>query len=287
MDNESLDRIRFVTGKGGVNKLFFGYGYSLTSALSVGIDVNYFFGNIQTSAMEYISGVQFGTRELNTSSVSGFSTNLGLMFNKKIAKENSLFSSITYSPESKFNITNTTKIGTVSFVDPLNPSDIDFEEATNISRTLINPSKLSVGLGYGNTKKFGVGTQLTFTENTNFANRFDDINNVTFTNGTKLGVGGFYIPKILSFGNYWNRVTYRAGMTYETTGMVINNQDLKEYGINFGLGLPMTGTFSNINIGFEYGSRGTKKANLIQENYLNVLISLSLSDKWFVKSKYN
>jgi len=51
--------------------------------------------------------------------------------------------------------------------------------------------------------------------------------------------------------------------------------------------LPLGGTFSNLNMGVEYGRKGTTKANLVQENYTNVVMSLSLNDKWFVKRKYD
>jgi len=40
---------------------------------------------------------------------------------------------------------------------------------------------------------------------------------------------------------------------------------------------------SNVNFGFELGQRGEKTNNLIQENYFNFRLSLSLSDKWFRK----
>jgi hypothetical protein len=40
-----------------------------------------------------------------------------------------------------------------------------------------------------------------------------------------------------------------------------------------------------MNIGYEYGKRGTTNAGLIQENYSNITISLSLNDKWFLKRK--
>lgn len=53
-----------------------------------------------------------------------------------------------------------------------------------------------------------------------------------------------------------------------------------------GLGLPVGNAFSSINLGFEYGRRGTTFDGLIKENYANVFLSLSLSDKWFVKRKY-
>jgi len=57
--------------------------------------------------------------------------------------------------------------------------------------------------------------------------------------------------------------------------------------MTLGLGLPIPGAFSNINIGIEFGKRGATNANLVQENYTNISIGLSLNDKWFVKKLYN
>jgi hypothetical protein len=44
---------------------------------------------------------------------------------------------------------------------------------------------------------------------------------------------------------------------------------------------------SNININFEYGKRGTTYYNLVEENYFNISVGLSLSDKWFIKRKFD
>jgi hypothetical protein len=57
------------------------------------------------------------------------------------------------------------------------------------------------------------------------------------------------------------------------------------YGNDFGLGLPITGTFSNVNFGFELGKKGLQK-QLVQENYANLSVSFSLNDKWFEKRKF-
>ena len=41
-------------GEGGVNRVFAGLGYQITDKLSVGVDFNYNFGNIQNSAIEFL-----------------------------------------------------------------------------------------------------------------------------------------------------------------------------------------------------------------------------------------
>jgi len=47
------------------------------------------------------------------------------------------------------------------------------------------------------------------------------------------------------------------------------------------------GDFSNLNLGLEYGQRGTTNSGLIQENFFKLSIGLSLNDQWFVKRKFN
>ena len=82
-------------------------------------------------------------------------------------------------------------------------------------------------------------------------------------------------------------MVYRAGMRFENTGLKINNEPIKEFGISFGVGIPVGRAFSNANFGFEVGKRGTTNQNLIQENFVNFQLSLSLNDRWFEKRKFN
>ena len=118
-------------------------------------------------------------------------------------------------------------------------------------------------------------------------NRFDDIVGVTFENSTRYSFGGYFIPNYNSYSSYLKRVTYRAGLRYENTGMILRNKSIEDFAVTAGLGLPLGGTFSKINVGLEIGKRGTVYNNLVEENYINLSIGLSLSDRWFVKRKYD
>ncbi len=273
-------------GEGGVNRFFGGLGYSINANFSIGADLNYNFGNISTNSIEYIPVVQYGTRELNTSRVNGFSSNFGVMYNRKVSEKMTVFGSLVYSPESSLTLDNERNITTVLVIDDFNAVPQE-EGITQLSTTKLKlPSKFVFGIGIGEVRKWMVGTELTLQQSSNFGNRFNDINNVGYENAVKFSLGGYYIPKYNSFNRYLERVTYRAGFNYENTGLIINNESINNYGITFGFGLPLGGSFSNINVGFEFGKRGTTNAGLIEENYTNIHISLSLNDKWFVKRKY-
>jgi hypothetical protein len=83
------------------------------------------------------------------------------------------------------------------------------------------------------------------------------------------------------------RVTYRAGARFSKSGIVVDNKEINDFGITFGMGLPLGRNLSNINLGFELGKRGTKYGDLVEESYFKVNVGLSLNDKWFIPRKIN
>jgi hypothetical protein len=205
------------------------------------------------------------------------------LYNTPINTKTNLYTSFTFNPESKLNSDNSRNIATIIY--NINGAElVADEEDIDVNDTkLIVPTKFSFGAGIGNTKKWLVGTELTFSQNSKLVNRFDDILDVNFENSTKISIGGYYIPKYDSFSSYLNRVVYRAGFRYENTGLIVNNESINDYGMNFGLGLPVGA--SSINLGFEFGKKGTTSNGLIEENYFNLSVGLSLNDIWFKKRK--
>lgn len=295
--NENRNRTdNFYKGSGGLNKVFFGFGYQLAKNFSIGADVQYNFGKIDTRSLStqfalnssnVYEQVQYSTRETNSSTASGVNFNTGLSYNTKLYKSVSLFSSLTYSPEATITLNNERFIAIVQSANGILDT-VDDEVEIQVANTKLKmPSKFSFGLGIGDTKKWIVGTELTFQGTSNFGNRFNDIDNVTYENATRFTVGGYYIPNYKSFTNYFERIVYRGGFRFENTGLVINNQPIEDAAVTLGLGLPLRGAFSNVNVGFELGNRGTQKGGLVREHYMNFSIGLSLNDRWFQKRKYD
>ncbi len=280
-------------GDGGVNKVFLGFGYQITKDLSIGADAQYNFGQIKTQniSIRYDSNgfpIQYATVELNKSTASGVNFNTGLSYKTKIDNKLTLFSSATYTPESNLNLGNTRTISLAQTISGVVAGVVgDPVDITVPSTKLKLPSKITFGIGVCDVKKWSIGTEVTLQNSSNFGNRFSDISNVSYQNASKFTVGGYYIPNYKSFSKYFSRIVYRGGFRYENTGLVINNTPIKDGALTLGLGMPLKGAFSNINIGFELGERGTKSAGLVSEQYMNFNVSLSLNDRWFVKRKYD
>ncbi len=290
-------------GEGGLNKVFFSLGYLVTDELSIGADLNYNFGNIQNSAIAFLydqdgDPLLYQTREENRSDLSGLNFNLGAVYKTKINEKLELTATATYAPQSSLGSINERSLATI-VIDPFgsefveNSIDVDLT-ALNLEETDLDlPSRLSIGGGIGQPTKWFLGAEYV-TQNTSvFGNALLDNNNTnrSFENASSFALGGFYLPDYNSFSSYFKRVTYRAGFRFENTGLIVNDESINEFGISFGLGLPIGkskgGMFSELNLGFEYGQRGTTNQNLIQEDFFNVNLSLSLSDRWFQKRKYN
>ena len=274
-------------GNGGVNKVYFGSGYKLNSKFSIGLDFQYLFGSINTEAQRFEDGVQFGSREINDSSLSGVAFNTGLAFKTKINSKLNFMSSLTFSPESKLNSNNGRKVALISLDSNNNASPVSADTEVEVADSKLNiPSKLAVGFGLGNRKWF-FGGDVTFSGTGSQINRFEDYQNVSYENSTKFAFGGFYIPKFDSYNNYLERVTYRGGFKFENSGLVVNNTPIKDRSITLGFGLPITGTFSSLNLGLEYGHRGTVLKGLVREEYFSLSLGLIFNDKWFRKTLYN
>lgn len=274
------------TGTGGINKSFIGFGYQISSKMRIGADFSYDFGKIETSNLRIVESVEYGTKEANVSDVSGVSFTLGMQFSTKITNKTEFFSSMMYSPESRLKSVNSRTIATIQYAASGAEYTIDENNVTVANTTLIIPSKLAVGIGFGEKNKWMLGSELTFLESKNMTNRFVDIDNIEFENATRFNLGGYYIPNSKSFTSYLSRVTYRGGFRFENTGMVKNQKSINETAVTFGLGMPVSGTFSNINIGFELGKKGTTTAGLVQENFANITIGFTFNDRWFVKKLY-
>ncbi len=276
-------------GNGNINQLFIGSSYAINKNFSVGVNINYNFGEIETDFIETIYSpiqLQLRSRERNNSNITGFSLNSGIYYSKKISSKLRLNSSFVYSPEATLTSVNSRNIATVFYT--LNGSEIISTPTQDIdveNQKMKIPSKYTLASGIGQDKKWFLGAEISHQENSKLKNRFKDIQNAAFENATKIAIGGYYIPDYDSFSSYFSRIIYRAGFRYENTGLVLRNESINDYGMTFGLGLPVG--LSKINLGFEFGKRGTTAQNLILENYFNLNIGLSLNDLWFRKREIN
>ncbi len=275
-------------GFGGLNQTFLSIGFKVFEFLNFGVSVNYNFGKITNESSRQEQNIDFGTFFTKTSSLAGFNYRFATQLKIPLTSKVRLDAMAYYVPNNSLTATNES----VYFTRSVTTQDLgDFENvdlaAINLDETTISlGNQYSFGLGITKDKKWFVGGQYSRRNSADYVNNFISLDNITYANGSRLSFGGFYLPDYSSITSYWKRIVYRAGVRSEDTGVLFNNQPLKETGISFGVSLPMAG-FSNANIGLEFGKRGSQDNGLIQESYWNLIVGLSLNDIWFIKRKFN
>ncbi|MCK4663673.1 MAG: hypothetical protein KAT68_12455 [Bacteroidales bacterium] len=274
-------------GSGGISQFYIGNSFKITKDLSFGFNSSYLFGALQHTNMLIFDDYQtrnsiIGKKTLIQDFYFDFGLqytyninddylcNIGVIYNHKtdIKAERTIISGATYDNWIE-NIDENILIDTI----------IDTVECGNI----VFPSKIGFGVSLEKNNKFIVALDYSLQDwgNAKFFNQSDSL-----TTNSNIGIGIEYVP-VKGHTKLYKRTYYRIGGHYTNSYLKINNHQINEFGISFGVGIPLKRSKTSINIAFEYGKRGTLENNLIKENYGIISINLSLLDIWFFKPKFN
>ncbi|WP_420320456.1 hypothetical protein [Flagellimonas sp.] len=281
--------INAFSGEGGLNRAFVSFGFEPIKNLSLGATVNFNFGKLDYERLQSVEGVQLGTLDDRESRINGYDFNYALNYTPTIKDKYTLYMSAMVNTQINLISKNSARLGSFSLVGGNEVEVVDVNlDASNLRNTELKiPTKTTVGLGFGENKKWFLGGEYSFQKFSEFKNDFLGLTNVNYNDASTMAFGGYYIPDYRSLSGYFKRITYRAGVRYDQSGLQVNGKEINDFGITFGFGLPLSNNFSNVNVGFELGRRGTTDANLIEESYFKINIGLSLNDRWFIKRKIN
>ncbi len=275
------------SGDGGTNRVFLGGAYQINPKLSFGVEGSYYFGTINALSRLYES-TQYSTQTTTRVDLNGFTFGLGLMYQTKLKEKYDLFASANYTSSYKMNFEKNVRVGTIGITPGGNEYYDDYIDLPQQTEKYTMPSRFSMGLGIGQLRKWAVGTEFSYLGENKISSPLSG-SSATYenTNAMRFSLGGYYIPKYNSFTSYFDRMTYRAGLRYENTGLIVNGETINDMGISVGFALPVGNRWSDLSFALEYGQRGTKSAGLVQENYFNISIAISIVDKWFRRYLYD
>ena len=288
LDNidESGNESRF-TGNGNISKLYASFGLKLFKGFSVGLEAGYFFGNIERGILlnnaNDLSSLGTNFEEINEIRGAGFK--LGTQYKKTIKKDVELSLGATLTLENTLAVSGNNYLYSANLISPSNRAR-DTLSQNELSGDYIVPLKSTLGIGIGKLDKWHVSAEYEQQNSITTSGTVSTNNsNFSYGNSNRMALGGYYLPNINAISNYFKRITYRAGVHLEDTGILVtdannNFTSINDFGMSFGLGLPLK-QMSSLNISLEYGQRGTTDNNLIKENYFNVGVSLSLTASGF------
>lgn len=110
-------------------------------------------------------------------------------------------------------------------------------------------------------------------------------------NNTTFIVGASYRASTEAIGDIWKRVVYRAGLRLSDDYLKVGDTQLQDRGVSLGISLPLMSatTRSRLNIGGEFGERGTTDNGLIRERYATLLVGVTITpdlrEGWFKKRR--
>ena len=294
-EDENLSAITLYSGEGGVNRVYGTFGIQISKSLAIGIEADYSFGRIENSITNQRANVSLASKYKEESVIRGGAITLGTQY-QKMFKSNLYFNAgATVKLGNDLNTTGNEYLYSL-IGSGVNDIARDTIYANEISGKYKLPMKSIMGIGIGKHDKWHVGVEYQ-NQDALQSEGFTNITNSSYNyeKSNRISLGGFYLPKINSISSYWERVTYRAGLRFEKIGLAVDGAgtgtdftSIDDFGMSFGLGLPLK-QLSTVNLALEYGKRGTTSNNLIEENYLNVRLSLSLTASgqqgWFRKRK--
>lgn len=284
-NEEELIAINSFQGEGGTNRVFMGFGYRLPYNISLGVETAYVFGNIENRLLNQRDAVQRATMHKTTATVKGITAKAGVQYHKNLNNNLTLKTGAVLSFQNNLSTEGNEYLYSID-----NISNIPKDTIVNsgFSTTVIKPLNTQLGVGIGQENKWYAGVEYSFRNKLEYSDAVLSSNaKVNYVPSNYVGFGGYYLPNINSISSYWERVSYMAGAHFSNTGLEVNGETINEFGISFGVGLPISKQLSNLNAGIEFGKRGKLKNSLIKENYINFRLSLTLSDKWFRKKTIN
>lgn len=272
-------------GEGGVSQIALNFGAKVIGGLSLGASLNYYFGTIDrhwesniTSVIESASYRSLKSTEFLRIEELRFS--VGAQYQFRIGDDDNLTFGVTYMPatHSKLNRTALTISSSKSLIDTI---------SSNLSQLAITmPEKISAGLYYSNDK-FGAGVDY---HRQNWEGSFETPSSIQLNVVDDIRFGAQFTPDRNSLRSFASRLTYKVGARYATSYLMRDGIPLNEWAVTAGVDIPLKKrNYSAVNLGIEYGQRGSYAPGAINENYFKVFIGLSLfagDDMWFVKRKF-
>lgn len=282
---DTMEVVTTRSGDGGTTKAFLGIGTSFFKhKLAIGLNANLLFGSVSKYKETVFTENNFiQTMVKNQTYYSGLGVDVGLMYSDSL--NNYAFRvGAVYGTSYKlraeqyqvfydvfFQQTNT---GLFASYTPFDTS------GKQISRYSV-PYHVGFGVGIDKTNALTAAIEARYEDWSHLPNVADL---ATYKNGFSVRAGVELTPNFKE-DNYWKKVAYRFGVHYDALPYIVKGNNLSQWGITAGLGLPFRRTVSRINIMAEYGQRGTVKPGLVRESFWGLGVGITFNDTWFIKRR--
>lgn len=265
------------SGEGGFNQLYVGVGYEPIKNLKVGANFAYLFGTTANTTLITSASTSYFTRNMR---LRDWNTQLGIQYRLPIKNRDLFTIGATFQPKKSFHgdawgtkfDSQDNKVDTIAFY--------------SMSGNYEQPASFGVGLNYFFNRKLMVEADYTYQKWSGAKYLpIDGLEpqSMQFDDRWKIATGVQYTPN--KRGSYVGAMSFRAGAFYNHDYLNYMGNNMRDYGISVGVGLPAPNGKTTVNLGVEWRHRETSPEKLITENYLNITLGVNFNELWFWKNR--
>jgi len=269
-------------GTGGLSRVFGGMAWQITDGLSAGANLNYFFGSLNYLQTVTFDSIHFiNIRSERSRVFNDFTWDAGLQYKHVLNKEKeiSLVAGLSGGMPSPLSLREDLLVETFRYSGTgvvIAKDTVSWTRGEKGEAKI--PLHLAGGLSLQRGDRWMMGADVSFQDWSSY--EAFGIND-SLTQSYQVALGGQY---------RYNSIYLRGGLRYHQTYLNIRDNRLNEFGISFGVSVPVYNkaySTSLLSIGLEVGQRGTTEAALIRERFGRVWLSFTMNqDRWFKRREY-
>lgn len=229
-------------GQGGLNQLYAGVAGRVVGGLSVGVNMSYLFGNVINDVFTTTSNNSESLFE-QVISVRDWHVQAGIQYSQNVGRDHRFTLGLAYTPKKTLlGHAWVTQYDINADTEPTEHQRISLKDNAGL------PETWGGGINYEWQRRLMVEADFTYQpwSKVKIVN-LEGFEQHKFANRWQANLGTQFTPN--PRGGYAGRMTYRLGGFYNRDYIMVGNNNVNEYGVSFGFGLPTVGGKTMVNVG--------------------------------------
>lgn len=279
------------SGSGGIHEIYLGIGWEPIRNVSIGINGGYLWGDYEKTVANTYSVSTINTLyKYYTLNVHSYHLTAGIQYTLPLNKVNSVTLGATYTLGHKLGAKPQCQITSKN-----SSTSVEYSTVYTANQEVEIPHIYNAGImwNYNNQLRVGADYSLQQWAKTSFPvyRVTNDVpsymmDNDYFEDRHKITVGGEYC-KGERHRKFFNRLRYRAGVSYTSPYFRVNGSDgPREISVSAGFGIPIINAYNDrsiLNVSGQWiNMKGT---GLVTENTFRINIGITFNESWFSKWK--
>lgn len=280
-------------GSGGIHQVYVGAGWEFVKGLSVGANIAYLWGDIDRSVVNSYSDGYINTlSKYYTATVSNYKLDIGLQYSFNLNKKNAVAVGLTYGLGHKLNADPTCMV-----ISTNSNTGVADTTSFTVNNGFELPTSYGAGLMWNHNNKLKVGADFTLQKWGGIKypvyriindEQSYELTDDYYSDRYKVTFGGEFCNNEMS-RSFFDRVRFRAGVSYATSYYKINGLDgPDEISASIGFGIPIINAYNNrsfLNVSGQWVHSSAK--GMLTENTFRINVGITFNERWFMKWKVN